>query len=51
MWYVVGRNTAEHTRERLADLLGRVPGGSGTGPGEVIDVFRYLDEERPASDR
>ncbi|MGW5863257.1 helix-turn-helix domain-containing protein [Streptomyces sp. NPDC055239] len=50
LWYVVGRNTTEQTRERLADLLGRATGGGSAGPANVIDVFRALDEERAASD-
>ncbi|MFC9259307.1 helix-turn-helix domain-containing protein [Streptomyces hydrogenans] len=50
LWYVVGRNAAEHTRERLADLLSRVAGDSEANPANVVEVFRRLGAEGRAAD-
>ncbi|MFE5793966.1 helix-turn-helix domain-containing protein [Streptomyces sp. NPDC056503] len=50
LWYVVGRNAADHTRERLADLLGRVAGDSAANPANVVEVFRRLGAEGLATD-
>ncbi len=51
VWYVVGRNSEQDTRERLADLLDRTLAGTDAGPANVVEVFRRLEEQRAASDR
>ncbi|MEU2680493.1 helix-turn-helix domain-containing protein [Streptomyces sp. NPDC007107] len=51
LWYVIGRNSAEHTRERLADLVGEISASGDAKLSSVIDVFRRLDAAPQASGR
>ncbi|WP_225634578.1 helix-turn-helix domain-containing protein [Streptomyces solaniscabiei] len=42
LWYVIGPNTAEHTRERLSGLLSRIAAGRAPSPLDAGDAIRRL---------
>ncbi|AVH98765.1 MULTISPECIES: helix-turn-helix domain-containing protein [Streptomyces] len=50
LWYVIGRNSEAHTRERLAELVGDFSGGDDAGPAGVAELLRRLNGEGPGSD-
>lgn len=49
LWFVDGRHELDHTRERVASLLGDVPGSSPRRPLNAVEVLDLLSPGNPDS--